>query len=54
MAMNKYDFMDIEDMSEQMGTLYLEGETQEILPLLNEIIDRCNQLKGYIMKENNG
>jgi hypothetical protein len=52
--MNKYDFMDIEDMSEQMGTIYLEGDTQEILPLLNEIIDRCNQLKLEIMEGNRG
>lgn len=48
--MNKYDFMQIEEWADTMGSLYIENEIQEILPILNDMIDTCLQLKGEIMK----
>lgn len=50
--MTKYDFMFLEEIADTMGSLYLEGETEEILPLLNEVITMCNQIKGDILRGN--
>lgn len=47
--MTKYDFIAIEEMAEQIGSLYLENEIQEILPILNDLIDTCLQLKKEVM-----
>ena len=49
-AMTKYDLMFIEDLTEELSSLYINEEYQEMLPIVNDLITQLNQLKGDLMK----
>ena len=49
--MTKYDFMFIEDLADQMGTLYLQDEKEELLGLTNDLITIANQIKSDLLRE---
>ena len=48
--MTKYDLMFIEDLTEELSSLYINEEYQEMLPIVNDLITQLNQLKGDLMK----
>lgn len=52
--MTKYDIMFLEDQIEDLGSLFIQEDYQEMLPVVNEMITILNQMKGYLMKESNG
>lgn len=48
--MTKYDFMFIEDLTEELGSLYLQEQYEEMLPVINDTITTLNQIKGDLLK----
>jgi hypothetical protein len=52
--MNKYDIMFLEDQIELLGSLFIQEDYQEMLPVVNDTITILHQIKGYLMKENRG
>lgn len=52
--MTRYDIIFLEEQIEDLGSLFIQEDYQEMLPVVNDMITVLNQIKGYLMKENHG
>lgn len=48
--MTKYDIMFLEDQIEDLGSLFIQEDYQEMLPVINDTITILNQIKGDLLK----
>lgn len=48
--MTKYDIMFLEDQIEDLGSLFIQEDYQEMLPVVNDTISVLNQIKYDLMK----